>query len=457
MTEVATTTPARAGWARLSRRGLFVLISSAALGISYGIIEQDWHSGAWAAISLWIVLGLMAQVHDLWRSPEGSDALTPEERWGWRFAVAWRVAIACLMVAYFVVRLLVTSKVLALNDGSDITYVPVSSRTMLDAVLFTSMIVAIASAPRFDRKGERRSWSWAIGLLGYVATALLCVFLLMSHFVVAVLVLITIVGIQAAWPLKFVPDFLATYGPAKVAWFFDVTTVGVVSVVVSCGLLRVLSIYWWRGTRQRIYLGILLAASLTIMILLAGRIALVEVPEIAPILVANTPMPTSHRLAIAAVLVLILVCAAARRWSEPLPVGSAAGSEPWHRDELKYYHERRIPLFLLAGVMLAQLVGTSLDSYRAWGPTASYLGWMSWPCAFDWIMTPLGCLSLAVIFLAVQSIFFRKSKCVGVAPIYRPRLAPGLFLLTWSVLLAIVVFGVPILAAWGFALWFNLP
>ena len=45
-------------------RGLFVSISSAAIGISFWIIERDWYVGALAAISLWIIFGLLAQVHD---------------------------------------------------------------------------------------------------------------------------------------------------------------------------------------------------------------------------------------------------------------------------------------------------------------------------------------------------------------------------------------------------------
>ena len=121
MADVTATIHRRFCWPRLSRRAWLISILSAALGVFFWTIERDWHSGAWAAISLWIVLGLMAQVHDLWRSPEGSGVLTPEERWGWRFAVAWRLAIACLMVAYFVVRLLVTWKILAFNDGDNLS------------------------------------------------------------------------------------------------------------------------------------------------------------------------------------------------------------------------------------------------------------------------------------------------------------------------------------------------
>ena len=146
MADVTATIHRRSYWPRLSRRTLLISILSAVLGVFFWRIEEDWHSGAWAAISLWIVLGLMAQVRDLWRSPDGSGAMTSEERWGWRFAVVWRFAIAGLMVAYFVARLFIAWKILVLQDGPDVFWMFFGQ--ISDAVLLTAMIVAIASSPR---------------------------------------------------------------------------------------------------------------------------------------------------------------------------------------------------------------------------------------------------------------------------------------------------------------------
>jgi hypothetical protein len=69
---------------------------------------------------------------------------------------------------------------------------------------------------------------------------------------------------------------------------------------------------------------------------------------------------------------------------------------------------------------------------------------------------PETCLSVALIVLAVQSAFSGRSKRPDAVHMDPPPLAPGLFLLIWWVLLAIIVFGVPILGAWGFALGFNV-
>ena len=221
----------------------------------------------------------MAQVHDLWRSPEGSGVLTPEERWGWRFAVVWRLAIACLMVGYFVVLLLVAWKFLVFHDGGNLSILGCSG-VMLEAVLLISTIVAIASSPRLRAGGAdgRGPSDCSPGL----PRACSCADLLRDQLLIAALVHITIAGIQAAWPLAWAPDYLATYGPAHVAWFLRITTLGVVSVLASGGLLSLIAVRWRQGWTQRVSLGVLLAASLATMALLAGRIALVEVPALRP-------------------------------------------------------------------------------------------------------------------------------------------------------------------------------
>jgi hypothetical protein len=183
------------------------------------------------------------------------------------------------------------------------------------------------------------------------------------------------------------------------------------------------------------------------MIVLAGRIALVEIPRISPILADHISVPRPHRLILGAALVLLLVTAAARRWSEPSPAGSATGSEPWRRDESRYYRERPFLVVLVAAVALAPWPREVLD-FSDWE-------WMRCVAA-SLIMMPEGCLSLALMLLAVQSVFSKRPNDAGATSIAPSRLAPGLFLLNWSMLLAIVLFAAPILGAWGFALCLNL-
>jgi hypothetical protein len=259
MSEVPVATDARIRRLRLlTPRGWFLLLSSAALGALVWRCQRHWYSGALAAISLWIIVGLMAQVHDIWRSRDYSRGLPSEERWAWRFAVAWRPAIACLMAACFVVQCLIALHVLVFDDG-DVIYA--FSRQICQAVLLTAIIMAIASSPRLVRRTVRCPWSPAIELLGYLAAAVLGVMVLMDHTLIAALVHMTIAGIGIAQPNNFSEGF-ASYSPAQITRFFDVTTAGAASVLVSCGLLRLLSYRWWRGRWQRASLIALLAASL---------------------------------------------------------------------------------------------------------------------------------------------------------------------------------------------------
>jgi hypothetical protein len=427
----------------LTIRGWLVLISSTVIGLSFWIIERDWYWGALAAISLCIIFGLLAQVHDLWKDFRGSETWTSEERWARRFTITWRLVVICLIAASFLVRLLVKWKILDLNTGRD--YFSLSLCGIHDAVLLTAIIIAIASSPCLMKRMERRKWSWVLDLLGGVAACALCTIFAMDQALVPVLVHITISGIEMAGSPQFSSEALAVYNPARLAWFFDITTMGVISVLSSCILLRLLSLLWWRRILWRVCLGVLLAASLTAMIVLSERIAFVEIPAISPALAAEISMPRAHLLVASAVLVLLLISAIARRWSElPTRLGGTE-NHSWRRDESRYYHERRILLLPLAVVLLISLVRGCID----W-PWYTLM----WSLA-DWIESPQTCLSVALIVLVMQITFSGDRKCFDATLEPRPRLAPGLFWLIWLVLLAIVVSLVLVFDAWGFALWFK--
>ena len=426
MVEPPNVTPqqARRPW-QFTLRGLFALTFSVALGLSFWKTEHDWYLGALAAISFWIVLGLAAQVRDLWGSLQRSSVLTTEERWGWRFAVAWRLAACCLIAAFFLVRWLVTWQVFAIIDRPDNLNLFVSSQEMCEAALLTVMIVAIASSPRFARKGRRHPWSRAVGLLGGIAGVVLFMILLVDRLFVHFIVHITIVGMQNAQPRQLSADTWAVWNPAQFAQFLGITTAGVVSVLVSCGLLRLLSLWWWRGRRGRTCLAVSLAASLTVLVLLASRIGLVEFPAIAPIFAANIFVPSPPQFVAAAVLTLLLVGVAARRWSEPPLAESAAAGRSWRRGETRYHHESQLLLLLLGGLALTQCVVTGIElvwQLGAYNPLGVTFAWLAVAYLVD---SPVGCLSLALTILAGQGVFSGWSKRPDTVATDQPRLAPA--------------------------------
>jgi hypothetical protein len=133
-----------------------------------------------------------------------------------------------------------------------------------------------------------------------------------------------------------------------------------------------------------------------------------------------------------------------KNWDSP----PAATAGTWRRNEGRYYHERKLAILLLGGIAVAFYLVLLRDTAWAWTE-------MKW-CLAGFLLHPIGTLSLAVLILAFESLLSRRPKPSDDALIDRPQMAPGLFLWNWLALAVIVVCAVPIIGAWGFALWFRL-
>jgi hypothetical protein len=460
---------------QFSLRSLFALTFSVAIGLSFWKVTQHWYSSTLAALSFWIILGLMSQVVDLWGSirqsrgcgkgdrhllceaPEGpfrqkvpvtfSADLPSDERWGLRFALVWRLALCCLIVAALVVRSLIGFRLFGYKDDEDITVIVffTTARGLWDAVLTVSIIAALASSPRLMRPKRRWPWTWAVNLLGLIAAGVFLAGRAIDSLLITFLVHATISCILSAQAAKLVTDSLDSFNPKRILQFCDLATAGVVFLLISCVSLWLLALRWRSAPWQRLGLGILLVASLAAMVLLAVRIAFVEIPVVSPVLAANISVPGPPRLAAAAVLVLIVATVVALRWSE-LPAEHTNQPVPWRRDEGRYHHERRWLAAALGGAAIASLVvvGLRQTSPRPDWDELAYL-----------FMIPENCLTIALVLVAVASVssgWFRRSDATAVQP---PRLAPGLFLVVWSGLLTIIVCSAPLLGAWGLAFWIR--
>ena len=425
---------------QFSLRGLFLLSFSVALGLSFWKMEQDWYLGALAAISFWIVLGLAAQIRDIWRAFRLDVHATTDERWGWRFAIVWRLAICLLIGVCFLIRSLRGLHAIAMNDGSDFLFA--SSVQIWDAVLLISIAAAVSGSLGLARRTWRRPWSWAIYIFrGFVAGYFLLV-LLEDLQGVPYLVHITIVGILSAQPLQFESDVVMAASRTRTDQCYGITTAGAISLLVSCILLWQLSVRWRASGWQRMCVGAMLAASLTVMGLLTARIVVVEIPTISPIMTANIRVPTSLQLGAAILLVMLLATAIARRWSEPPLAETAAGRMAWRRDERRYYHERCALLLFLGSIALAKCIALGQDVYP----------WLSgWSDILYFFYLPEASLSLVLVLLAVQVVVSRWRKRSDAIAAEQPRLTPTLFVTLWFAILAIIVCSAPILSAWRFA------
>lgn len=433
-----------------SLSNLIFFAISIALGLFFWRIVQDWYVGALAAISFWIILGLAAQVRDIWASYRSSGVLTSDERWGWRFALAWRFAICFLMGVYCLLRLLIYFHFLAADDGPDFVYI--SSQEMWDTVLMVSLIAAIAGSLGVGRKVWRRPWSWGIAIFRGFIAGFLFLMLLQDRLLVPYLVHITIVGILLAQPIQFSTDVAYTSSFARISQFYDIATAGAISLIVSCILLWQLSVRWRAAWRHRVCLGIMLTVSLTFMILLTARIALFEFPTISPLIAANMRVPAPLQLAAASVLIIFLTTAVARRWSETPPVGIVPRIAVWRRDEGRYYHERLSLILILGGIALARWIEVAVGLAEMWyGMNMQLFPISFWGTIGSFLTFPTVCLSLALLLLVVHVTFSKRSIPPYVVGTERPRLSPGIFLIVWFSALTIVLCSVPTFAAWHFA------
>jgi hypothetical protein len=436
----------RHGRWQFTLRSLFLFTLSIAIGLSFWKTEGDWYGAALVTISFWIVFGLVAQVCDIYTSLPHCENSPPEDRWGRRFSIFWRLALCGLIGLCFITPFLISFHLVAPSDSKE--FIHVSSRAMWRALLIISIIVAVASSPRFARPDRQGVWSRAVDLLGGAAALALFVVLLLDRLCIVSLVHITVAGIMSAAPLWCAEDTVSTYSRDRVLGFVDVTTSGVLAVLASCALLRLLALCWRRAMWPRICLGAMLAVSLAIMLRLTATVVLIEVPRITPVLAANIPAPTPYRWTPAIALTLLLTAVVAYRWSKLSAAGLVAGGVTWRRSENRYCHEWLVLLFLLAGVGLAECIKVLCGMFAfGWWPIWEVLPYL--------VTEPMGALSLALILLAAQGVFSSWSKRRDAVAPQPAGLRPGLFLLVWTALLMIVLCAAPVFAAWGFALWLR--
>jgi hypothetical protein len=425
-------------------RSLFVLTLSVAMGVSLWKVEHDWYQSVLAALSPWIVLGLAAQVRDIWNSFSWSGELLPGERWGIRFDLAWRLAICLLIGTWFVIRVVVGSYPIPARAWDD-DIVLVSCTQMWDALLIIAIISAVCGSLGLARGSHRRPWSWAVCVFrGFVATYLLL--LLVDNLqIISYLVHITIVGILSALPLSFESDVVSAGSRGRINLFYGVTSAAVISLVVSSILLWQFSLRWRAARWQRVGVGVLLVASLAATVLLTTRIVLVEIPTISPVMAANIRMPRLLALAAAVLATSVAATVVARRWSEPAACAVAAKAT-WRREESRYYHERRTLLVLLGSVALAQCI---VSEYRVF------------PWVFDWtdvfypLTNPVGTVSFAVVLLTVHALFSSRSKHAGVIAAEQSQLMPQVFCVVWFAVILILLCSAPILGSWRFAAYLR--
>lgn len=118
----------RHGRWQFTLRSLFLFTLSVAIGLSFWKTEGDWYGATLVTISFWIVFGLVAQVRDICTSLLHGENSTPEDRWGRRFSIFWRLALCGLIGLCFTTPFLISFHLVTPSDSRE--FIHVSSHAM---------------------------------------------------------------------------------------------------------------------------------------------------------------------------------------------------------------------------------------------------------------------------------------------------------------------------------------
>ncbi len=443
---------------------LLILTAAVAIGLTVArTIDRAW---AWneallATVSTLFVFGLSAQVRDLCRAFHGRDDLTSDERWGWRLACAWRVAVAMILIGYYVVEM-VMARLGAPSDefGNFFLY---SYADIREVIRDVALLITLLSIGWLKKCPVRRTWmSSMVDLLTIVGVLLFGAYIALDASLVAGLVHIACAGIEAAEPLRFNRGVIGIAANEYVRWLSYAWSVAVIVSAVNIVLVERLA---QRRLRSR------WARRAAIAILLAGVASTwtyivwfynVGLRDMAPAFYDVVGRKPFFIWLAAFVLLAIFVSAAVYRWTS-MAIGDERRAElAWRSRPGRYYHERSLVLAML----LSLLVLDPLAEYMKWidifgadifGPNAGPMSAIySWEDFFgSWILVPN---QLIVTLIVAQTLICLWHAWRHGTEVTGPQITPvsiRRFCLAWpAMFLALATFVVS-LTWFGFAVNIN--
>jgi hypothetical protein len=452
---------------QFSLRGLMVLMFGVAVGFSaaMGAKETDFDerlysfgerlcAGLLAAVSAWVALGLINQARDLWSAFHGRSGLCSEERWGWRFAVLWRVGVACLLVGYYTINILLARELLALPERND-DFWHVGAR-LRDALFHISLLIALAGVPRVRQSRPRPSrFQPVINILGWLAAAYWCLFVWSNMMIVPALVHISIMGTAMAEPLWLSRESMITYSTARLHHFLWASICAVGLLLAHLGVVRQFARQQARRLRRRwLWAGVLIP-SLAIVAVYPIWLVARRLRDIAPLFAETYDPGPSHLWVAAGLLIAVFVTCASRRLMRAARNPARASELHWRRDPQRYYHEGRtiavLVVIALALKFIMDFIPTLQDLWDMTRFFASYDNAIGW-CFEELFCDPSTYLLVTVLLIAVRNVFRGRVRSIDSRLDGPPGLPVVRFCVVWCILFLTVVFAVPTLAGLGFAI-----
>jgi len=436
---------------QFSLADLLMVVTGVAVGCSFAKLK-DSHpdDGLFAAAVAWIVYGLIRQIRDLGGAYRKAAGLSPDQRWGWRFAMAWRADLTVVFIGCLLTKALVATDCISLSDGdaSRGQFWGGGSYLRESLLALALFVVLAASGPRPLHASKRRTGP-VLMIFAAVAAALLGLIVWCDELLVCHLVNIACMAIEFFAPSRNSLDAIQAYSLAR-AWTFliwSALSAGLLVADMIC--IRWLVRCWAIDRRARWLAGGCLAISLALTAIYPFWIMSHGLRDIAPRMAEFCFIGPIHRWVTWAIIVLISVTAGAWRvvsFVEPPP---EKGQLNWRRGPV-YVNERPILAFLVAGTIL-------LHEAFLFRKASMWLSFMDWWSLLSATIVPDGLrlLWFAVLLLALYQSIPRWRKPAEPLPAGPRPLPIGLFSAVWIALLATLLCALPIIAGLSFGIWLN--
>ncbi len=441
-------------WFQFGVRDLLILVVAVAVTSSLGVMEGvDWPQAMLAGVSVFFVAGLLSQVRDLWAAYSGRTDLSADQGWGWRFAVFWRLSVACLFAGHYLLTTLIETGSLSLPVRAGQLLPSGDTRlnaAALDGLFCLLFVIVLTSVAHRPVKRKRTGWSRIVGFVGSAAAIIYCIIVWesSSDSMIACLVHCAIVSTELAEPIGIGgfggsdPDAIG-----RLCVFCMCVLITTTLFFCSAGLTSTMARQWTHNLRRRRFWAGLQLAVLTALALSSYWIYTRGIPMISIPFAENTEFEPLRFWIPSLVLLLVFVTAASCRMTQVPQFSSASSARGWRRHRFAYYHEHPALLIILGATLIA---GTIQFTSYLWPPSSDYM-YIVWGL---FCYGP-GSLRMAILILAahrIWSVCHQSTLTVSGGP---PEMALGRFAATWVSLFVTAVCGIPILAWLGFSIWFS--
>ena len=405
-------------------RGLMVFTFSVSLGLS--ALEPGGRNAGDCVLvvaTIWILLGLINQAWDLYSAYRSRSDLTADCRWGWRFAMAWRVVAAIVLLATSLAGVLVSRKLVALEWDNSIFFAPYwwsCSIPWLSSLSFSvphdpwscagSHGCHVRSSCSHGLQHPHGAFWNGAGNFGPVPRLLCGNRHRAGH----------------AAPLRLPRNRRDVSAADRFfVWTTLATAIGVVNIVLAARFP-----HWWsRGKRARWIAASLLTAGLAASGSYLAWLITAGLRELSPPVAEVAMVGPRWRWLLALGIAVFLATYAAYRAARLPSDRDVRVALPWRRRPDAYYHQQ----FAVIALVIAALAITVGMSFYPLFSSGSFVASLV-ECLESWCLTDY--LYTAVVLAAAGAMSRHVGVCAAVlCRLIPPALPVGQFMATWLAVL----------------------